>query len=77
MRNASLEQIVASYLPTYLKQPAGSAASSKGLLAVAAACAGEGAAQSPPKARNFRPATKPYRGMVISSFRTAGAEAPC
>ena len=44
LRNASQEQITASYLPSYLKQPAGSAASSKGLLAVAAACAGERAA---------------------------------
>ena len=42
--NASPEQILAAYLPGYLKQPAGSASSSKGLLAVAAACAGEGAA---------------------------------
>lgn len=42
--HATKEQIVAAYLPGYLKQPAGSAAASKGVLAVAAACAGERAA---------------------------------
>lgn len=44
LRNASLEQLIAAYLPGFLKQPAGSAAASKGMLAVAAACAGERAA---------------------------------
>lgn len=42
--NATVEQITASVLPGFLRQPAGSAIASKGLLAVAAACAGERAA---------------------------------
>ena len=40
----SVEQLTAHFLPAALRQPAGSATSSKGLLAVAAACAGERAA---------------------------------
>ena len=40
----SVEELTAAYLPNYLKQPAGSAIASKGLLAVAAACAAERAA---------------------------------
>jgi hypothetical protein len=44
LRNASLDQVTAAFLPAYLRQPAGSAAASKGVLAVAAACAGERAA---------------------------------
>jgi hypothetical protein len=40
------EQIAAHYLPAQLRQPRGSATTTKGLLAVAAACAGEGAAAS-------------------------------
>lgn len=44
LRNATLDQIVAAFLPNFLKQPAGSASASKGVLAVAAACAGERAA---------------------------------
>lgn len=35
----SIEEIAAAYLPAMLKQPAGSAIGSKGLLAIAAACA--------------------------------------
>jgi hypothetical protein len=42
----SVEQLTAHFLPAALRQPAGSATSSKGLLAVAAACAGERAAAS-------------------------------
>lgn len=42
----TLEQITAHYLPAQLRQPRGSATTTKGLLAVAAACAGEGAAAS-------------------------------
>jgi hypothetical protein len=38
----SLEEITATYLPEFLRQPAGSASDSRGLLAVVAACAGEG-----------------------------------
>ena len=45
----SMEELTALYLPSFLRQPAGSAIGSKGLLAVAAACAGENAA--PPVAR--------------------------
>ena len=63
LRNASKEQLLASYLPTYLKQPAGSAASSKGLLAVAAACAGERAA---PVAQRY---LKDWYGMRASQGR--------
>lgn len=40
----SVEQLTAHFLPGALRQPAGSATASKGLLAVAAACAGERAA---------------------------------
>ncbi len=40
----SVEELTAIYLPGYLRQPAGSAIASKGLLAVAAACAAERAA---------------------------------
>lgn len=40
----SVEELTAAYLPGFLRQPAGSAIGSKGLLAVAAACAGERAA---------------------------------
>ncbi len=40
----SIDELFALYLPGYLRQPAGSAIGSKGLLAVAAACAGERAA---------------------------------
>lgn len=40
----SVEQLFAQYLPGFLRQPAGSAIGSKGLLAIAAACAGERAA---------------------------------
>ncbi len=42
----SVEELTAAYLPGFLRQPAGSAIGSKGLLAVAAACAGERAAAS-------------------------------
>ena len=63
LRNASQEQIMASYLPSYLKQPAGSAASSKGLLAVAAACAGERAA---PVAQRY---LKEWYGMRAAQGR--------
>ncbi|MFJ3054430.1 DUF4132 domain-containing protein [Herbaspirillum sp. NPDC087042] len=35
----TVEQLTASYLPKYLRQPAGSASGSKGLLAIAAVCA--------------------------------------
>lgn len=42
----TVEQIAAHYLPAQLRQPRGSATTTKGLLAVAAACAGEGAAAS-------------------------------
>jgi len=38
------DELYAMYLPNFLRQPAGSAIGSKGLLAVAAACAGAGAA---------------------------------
>jgi hypothetical protein len=41
---ASVEEITAAYLPRFLREPVGSAAASKGLLAVVAACAGERAA---------------------------------
>lgn len=44
LRNATVEQLTAAYLPRHLRRPAGSAASAKGVLAVAAACAGERAA---------------------------------
>jgi hypothetical protein len=40
----SVDELFAVYLPNYLRQPAGSAIGSKGLLAVVAACAGERAA---------------------------------
>ncbi|QGX39860.1 DUF4132 domain-containing protein [Permianibacter aggregans] len=40
----SVEELTAIYLPGFLRQPAGSAIGSKGLLAVAAACAAERAA---------------------------------
>ncbi|SES35315.1 protein of unknown function [Pedococcus cremeus] len=40
----SVDQLTAHFLPGALRQPAGSATASKGLLAVAAACAGERAA---------------------------------
>ncbi len=40
----SEEQLFAAYLPSFMKQPAGSAIASKGLLAVASACAGQRAA---------------------------------
>lgn len=40
----SVEELTAIYLPALLRQPVGSAIASKGLLAVAAACAGERAA---------------------------------
>ena len=40
----SVEELTATFLPGFLRQPAGSAIGSKGLLAVAAACAGERAA---------------------------------
>lgn len=40
----SLEELTATFLPGFLRQPAGSAIGSKGLLAVAAACLGERAA---------------------------------
>lgn len=43
-KGRSLEEITAMLLPGYLRTPAGSAIGSKGLLAVAAACAGERAA---------------------------------
>jgi hypothetical protein len=37
----SVDELTAAYLPACLRQPAGSATSTKGILAVAAACAGE------------------------------------
>jgi hypothetical protein len=40
----SFQELTAHYLPGFMRQPAGSAIASKGLLAVAAACAGERAA---------------------------------
>lgn len=40
----SFEELTAAYLPAFLREPAASATPSKGVLAVAAACAGEGAA---------------------------------
>lgn len=40
----SVEELTAAYLPSFLRQPAGSAIASKGILAVAAACAAERAA---------------------------------
>jgi len=40
----SEDELFAMYLPGFLRQPAGSATGSKGLLAVSAACAGAGAA---------------------------------
>ena len=40
----SLEELTASFLPRFIRQPQGSAAASKGLLAVVAACAGAEAA---------------------------------
>ena len=43
-RGKTVEELIAAYLPAQLKQPAGSAIASKGLLAVAAACARERAA---------------------------------
>ena len=42
----SVDELTALYLPGFLRQPAGSAAASKGLLAIAAACAGARAAAS-------------------------------
>ena len=44
MFGASVEQLTAAYLPGFLRQPTGSATASKGVLAVAATCAGERAA---------------------------------
>lgn len=41
---ASVEELTAAYLPRFLREPVGSAAASKGLLAVVAACARERAA---------------------------------
>lgn len=40
----SVEQMTAAYLPAFMQQPSGSATGSKGLLAIAAACAAERAA---------------------------------
>lgn len=40
----TVEELTAAYLPAFLRQPAGSAIASKGVLAVAAACAAERAA---------------------------------
>lgn len=40
----TLEELVAKYLPACLRQPAGSASASRGLLAISAVCAREGAA---------------------------------
>ncbi|BDU20049.1 DUF4132 domain-containing protein [Dyella sp. GSA-30] len=40
----SVEELIAHYLPGFLRQPQASATGSKGVLAVAAACAGAGAA---------------------------------
>ena len=59
--HATQEQILAAYLPTHLKQPAGSAASSKGVLAVA--CAGERAA---PVAQRY---LKEWYGMRATQGR--------
>lgn len=42
----SVDELYAHYLPGFMRQPAGSAASSKGALAIAAACARERAAAS-------------------------------
>lgn len=42
----SVDELYATYLPMFLRQPAGSATSTKGLLAVVAACAAERAAAS-------------------------------
>jgi hypothetical protein len=46
MLGRSVDELYAQFLPSYMRQPAGSAASSKGVLAVAAACARERAATS-------------------------------
>lgn len=48
----SVEELIAKYLPGCIRQPAGSAIGSKGLLAIAAACAAERAA--PPVARYLK-----------------------
>jgi hypothetical protein len=40
----SIDELTAAYLPAFLRLPAGSATSTKGILAMAAACAGERAA---------------------------------
>ncbi|HEX7816613.1 DUF4132 domain-containing protein [Dyella sp.] len=45
MFGKSVEELVAHYLPGCLRQPQGSATGSKGVLAIAAACAGAGAAE--------------------------------
>lgn len=42
-RNYTVEQLYEALLPKYLKQPVGTAIASKGILALAAACAGAGA----------------------------------
>ncbi|HEY3001950.1 MAG TPA: hypothetical protein VGJ44_06335, partial [Kribbellaceae bacterium] len=44
MLGASVEELTTRYLPEFSRRPAGSAIASKGVLAVAAACAGERAA---------------------------------
>jgi hypothetical protein len=48
----SVQELLALYLPRMLRQPAGSATASKGLLAVVAACAAEGAV--PPAQRYLK-----------------------
>lgn len=44
LRGQTVAQMTAAHLPTCLREPAGSAIGAKGVLAVAGACAGEGAA---------------------------------
>lgn len=52
LKSKTLEELVAQHLPAQLRQPAGSAIGSKGLLAVVAACAAERAA--PPVQRYLK-----------------------
>lgn len=65
MFGKSEAEIFSSYLPAYLRQPRGSANDSKGVLAVAAACAGERAAA--PVARYIKEwyGTRAHQGKAL------------
>lgn len=64
----TVEELTAAYLPAFLRQPKGSAVGSKGILAVAAACAGERAAA--PVARYIKEwyGTRAAQGKALVSM---------